>query len=364
MVSELAPRIAIDARLVGGQSTGDSTYWLGLLNGLSRINTNFRFLLFSNASRPSGIPDSDRFEWVKLPARSSRWWSLVQFPAAARRMGASAIHTQYSLSPLAGSLGVTTIHDVSFFIGPEWFKPKDRTLLRTTVPASAKRAARVITVSETSKGDIARYIPGVEDKVRVTYLAAHPQILAQKKITAKQTVKQAFGIEGPYVLSVGTLWPRKNTQLAVEAMKLLDGKVPHRLVLTGKAGWGGDPGKSNQLVTTGYVDFDQLSALYSAADLYLAPSRHEGFGLPLLEAFRCGCPVLCSSGGALPEVAGNAGEVESSWEASDWAHRIQSMLNDSGKLERLRAAGFEREKQFTWQETARKTLDVYKEMVG
>src|SRR5947209_6670711 len=106
MVSETAPRIALDARLVGGQSTGDSTYWLGLLTGLSRINTNFRFLLFSNARRPHGIPDSERFEWVRVPSRNSRWWSFVRFPMLARRMGASAIHTQYSLSPLAGDIGV------------------------------------------------------------------------------------------------------------------------------------------------------------------------------------------------------------------------------------------------------------------
>src|SRR5579885_1319148 len=118
MVSDAPPQIAIDARLVGGQSTGDSTYWLGLLTGLSRINTNFRFLLFSNAPRPPGIPESPAFQWVRLPSRNSRWWSLVRFPLLARRMNADALHTQYSLSPLAGSIGITTIHDVSFFIGP------------------------------------------------------------------------------------------------------------------------------------------------------------------------------------------------------------------------------------------------------
>src|SRR5947208_6429719 len=114
MVSETAPKIAIDARLVGGQNTGDSTYWTGLLLCLSRVNANFRFLLFSNVRKPSGIPESENFQWVRIPGRSSRWWSLSRFPLNARRMGASAIHTQYSLSPLAGKAGITTVHDISF----------------------------------------------------------------------------------------------------------------------------------------------------------------------------------------------------------------------------------------------------------
>jgi glycosyltransferase involved in cell wall biosynthesis len=363
MVSETAPKVAIDARLVGGQSTGDSTYWTGLIAGLSRINTNFRFLLFSNARRPQGIPDSERFEWVRVPSRNSRWWSYARFPMLARRMGASAVHTQYSLSPLAGSLGITTVHDVSFLIGPAWFKAKDRAILRTTVPAAIKRAARVITVSETSKQDILRFVPGVDEKIRVTHLAGHPMIAPIKKLTAKQKIKKSFHIDGPFALTVGTKWPRKNMKLAVESMQQLPASSPHKLVITGKSGWG-DEVSGDRLVATGYVGFEDLSALYSAADLYLAPSRHEGFGLPLIEAFHCGCPVLCSSGGALPETAGGAAEIEETWEPEHWSKTIQSLLQDSSKLDLLRAAGLERAKHFTWEETARKTLLVYKEVVG
>ena len=364
MVSETAPRIAIDARLVGGQSTGDSTYWSGLLAGLGRINTNFRFLLFSNAKRPPGIPETDRFEWIRIPSRSQRWWSYARFPLMARRMNAAAIHTQYSLSPLAGKLGITTIHDVSFFIGPEWFKPKDRLLLRSTVPAAARRAAKIITVSNTSKADISAHIPGVEDKIRVTYLAGHPSIVPIKKQLAKQRVGKLLNYSGPYALCVGTIWPRKNTALAVEAMKDLPTDTC-RLVLTGKSGWGERPraeSREPRALSTGYVDFETLSCLYSAADLYLAPSRHEGFGIPLIEAFTCGCPVLCSSGGALPETAGDAAEIEPTWEPEHWARTIQSLLGDSSKLDQLRAKGLERAKRFTWEETARKTLEVYKEV--
>ncbi|MFN3685070.1 MAG: hypothetical protein ACK41F_14215, partial [Fimbriimonadaceae bacterium] len=102
-------RVALDVRLVQRPSTGDSTYWLGLLHGLCRIGTPIEFLLFSNAPQPRGIPMPPGASWVQLSSRSERWWSFVAFPLAARRMGAEVLHTQYSLSPLAGRRGVTTI---------------------------------------------------------------------------------------------------------------------------------------------------------------------------------------------------------------------------------------------------------------
>lgn len=349
--------VAIDARLVGGSSTGDSTYWTGLLEGLSRLDADIRYLLFSNQERPSGIPWYDRFEWVRLQTRSSRWWSLVAFPLTARKKGAKAVHTQYSLSPLVQN-GITTIHDVSFLIGPEWFKPKDRFLLTRSVPASAKRARAVLAVSETDKKEMEQYIPASRGKITVTPNACPSWIQAVDPTEAAQRVERELGVTGPFLLTVGTRWPRKNMALAVNAASLLPDNLPHRLVVTGKAGWGdNDLGKRG--VAVGYVSTELLSCLYSAASLYLAPSLHEGFGIPLLEAFRCGCPVLCSSGGALPEVASDAAIVEPSWEPAQWATTTQSTLQDSSKLESLRRRGRERETDFSWDETARLTVNAY-----
>lgn len=357
-----APIVALDARLVAGASTGDSTYWTGLLYGMARIDPGLRVLLFSNAARPSEIPESPNFEWIRLPARNARWWSYVAFPLAARRRGAGAIHTQYSLSPLAGRRGITTVHDVSFFIGPEWFRPRDRQILSLTVPASCRRAAKVLAVSKTCAEEIGRYIPAAKGKTVVTYNACPPWIQAVPPDEARAYVREKLGVSEPYLLTVGTRWPRKNMELAVRAADRLPGDLPHRLVVTGKYGWGGDElGKRGLAV--GYVSNEALACLYSAADLYLAPSRHEGFGIPLLEAFRCGCPVLCSTGGALPEVADGAAIVERSWEPADWASAIAAALADSSNLTAMRARGREREKAFTWQETARRTCDVYREVM-
>jgi len=285
----------------------------------------------------------------------------VLFPLRARKLGAKAIHTQYSLSPLAGKRGITTIHDVSFLIGPEWFKPRDRWILSRSVPRAVRQAAKVLAVSDTCQREIERYIPGAQGKTVVTPNACPPWIQPVDRGQAQSRIASELGVMCPFLLTVGTRWPRKNMQLAVDAASCLSPRLTHRLAVTGKYGWGegslGDRGQA-----TGYVSNELLSCLYSAADLYLAPSHHEGFGIPLLEAFRCGCPVLCSSGGALPEVAGDAAVVEESWVAADWTATIEKLLDDPSKLEVLRKKGLEREKLFTWERTAEKTLDVYREV--
>jgi glycosyltransferase involved in cell wall biosynthesis len=357
------PLVALDARLVAGMGAGDSTYWTGLLYGLERLDPDIRIVLFSDQPRPADLPYGRSFEWHQLRAKTSRWWSLVAFPLAARRLRATASHTQYTVSPLLGQGAITTIHDVSFYIGPQWFKPRDRFLLRNAIPSTVKRAAKVITVSKTSKAEIESWLPDARGKTVVTYNACPPWIRAVDREEARKRVESECGIRDRYVLTVGTRWPRKNMALATKAASLLPAQVPHRIVVTGKHGWGDDaPGPRG--LATGYVSNELLSCLFSAADLYLAPSHHEGFGIPLLEAFRCGCPVMCSRGGAFPEVADGAAHIESSWEPEAWAASIERLLREPSTLDDLRRRGHEREKAFTWEECARRTLEVYREVAS
>ena len=352
--------VAIDARLIGRRNTGDSTYWLGLVHGLRQVKSDLRFLLISNDPKPLDIPENEHFIWVQAGGRNERWWSLAVFPSIARRLGASCLHTQYNVSPLAGAHAITTIHDVSFFVGPEWFSSKDRNILQRFVPSSARRAKKIITVSEFSKKDIARYIPGVSHKIHVTHLAPNPLLQPISHDDAKELVRKELSINSPFFLTVGTRWPRKNMELAIQAVDLLPSFLSQRLVVTGKQGWGAS-GLGNRGLSTGYVSLELLGALYSAADLYLIPSKYEGFGITMLEAFMYGCPVLSSSGGALPEVAGDAAVVERSWEAPKWANAIERLIDQAEKRPLLAAKGLERLQGFSWQETAKRTIEVYNE---
>ncbi len=349
--------IAIDARLVGGTSTGDSTYWTGLLHGFAKLASEDSLLFISNTAKPSGIPWKSNWRWLTAPARSGRWWSLVTFPLAARRAGAGAIHVQYNLSPLARR-GITTIHDVSFFIGPQWFGAKDRLLLQRFVPASARRSTRVIAVSETCRREIEQYIPAAKGKTVVTPEAAAPWVQPMDPAQAKAHIAGLAGTDEPYLFTLGTSWARKNQRLAEQAVNLA-ASTP-KLYVGGKPSAGDSD--SARVRRLGYVNQGDLSALYSAAEAFILPSLHEGFGLTLLEAFACGCPVLCGTGGALPEVAADAATIVPSYEPEAWAKALESML--SSNLDALRARGRKRAAEFSWATTASLTRQVYEAVVN
>lgn len=354
-------RIAIDARLVGAHSTGDSTYWHGLIAGLAELDLPFEFDFFTNREIPSFVPSHPSIRWIRVPGRSSRLWSLVQFPLATRKANANLVHVQYNASPLLKRF-VTTVHDVSFCANPEWFHRRDQILLSRFVGSAIRRAQKVITVSRFSEGEILKYFPNAKGKIGVTYLAPSPTLRPQPREVAQKFVREKWGFSDPFLLTVGTRWPRKNMALAIDAAGLLPDTLPHRLIVTGKPGWGDEP-RSPRVVETGYVSDHELHCLYSAAEIYLAPSHYEGFGITPLEAMACGTPVICSPGGAQQEIVVPPAVLETSTNPADWAKRIQELLADSSKLISLREAGIRKASEFSWKKMASETLKIYEEAI-
>lgn len=344
--------IAVDARLFAGTSTGDSTYWTALLLAMRELAPDAPIRLYSDRALPNAP-----FPVEVVKSRWGRLWSLVAFPLAARKAGAT--HVQYALSPLVKN-GISTIHDVSFFVGPEWFRTKDLALLRAGSRSAAKRAKRIVTVSDPSKEEIERYLPRAKGKTVAIPNACPPWISGGKD---PDPVLARLGIQRPYLLTVGTRWPRKNMELAVRAANAFPPEMPHQLVVTGKTGWG-DQELGARGIATGYVSNEDLSALYAGADLYLAPSRHEGFGIPVLEAMRCGCPVLASSIPAFQYAGGDAAAYAPSFDPEDWAAWMAASLGDSGKMLGMRERGLAWEPRFSWQESARRHLELYAEVAG
>ncbi len=343
--------IGIDAGALTGRYTGDRTYWRCLIQELARL-PELKLVLYSH--RPLFEYEAPEGVEVRIvPGWSRRWWSLVTLPLRARRDGVDLLHVQYTVSPLKTCLVVTTVHDVSFLLMPQLFGLKDRLLLRASVPRSIRRAERTITVSETSKRDILRTIGVAAEKVAVTPLAAPPEFRLID--SAGEIVRREFGLEQPYVLAVGNLIPRKNLAMAIGAFAKAN--VGSTLAIAGK-GEGVEGAKC-----LGYVPDELLPALYTAAELFLFPSLYEGFGIPALEAMACGCPVLASDGGALPEVVEDAGWIRPANDEKAWEEAIRALLADPATRAELRAKGLERAKMFSWRETARCTADVYDEVI-
>ena len=375
-------RIGIDARTLSGRFTGDRTYWRGLITGLAAVDRVNEYVLYTRGPVEGELPSlGPNFTWHQIarPA-SDALWMLSAFPRALKADKIDVAHTQYNI-PLLGAPCpvVTTIHDVSFRVHPEYFLPKDRWILGTLVPRSMQKAAGIVAVSESTRRDILRFYKAVpKEKIHVILEAAGKQFQIPEggQETAQAAANMRLGLgNAPYLLAVGVLQPRKNLALLLDAFALLKlgpHPPPHRLIIAGKRGWMDETDAqlaalpeevTREIVPAGYVADADLPMLYGGADALCYPSRYEGFGLPPLEAMACGCPVLCSRSSSLPEVIGDAGILLPADNSHAWAHALERLLVSPAVRTRWRERGPERAAQFSWEKAARETLTVYEECI-
>jgi glycosyltransferase involved in cell wall biosynthesis len=430
--------IAIDAHMVGERETGNETYAVSLIQALLRLTARdpkgFSWDPAGPANATQALPstqrdqqrrfgDSPRFDLLathperlraalaprlpgtadELPTHASIRRvrpanALVRIPLGmplqALRQGYDLLHVTYNAPPLCPCPTIVTIHDISFEHYPQFFSPRDRLILQTLVPLSARRARRIITVSQHAKQEImARYqIPG--GKIAVTYEAAGERFVPIADPAALRAVRATYSIpDGPFVLALGNLQPRKNIRRLVEAFagavegegwrvaggELRQGSTDYSnsppstlhpsLVIAGKAKWREseifqavqEAGLAHAVVFPGYVDDDDLPALYSAAAVFVYPSLYEGFGLPPLEAMACGTPVICSKAASLPEVTGDAALSVDPADVDSLAQALCDVLATPGLRADLRQRGLRRAAQFSWSRCATETLAVYRE---
>ena len=345
------PLVVIDADVLGRQRTGDETYVTGMLSELASSELRFAAVTRHPELVPEGI------EPIELQAHSQVLRMSVGLPRLLRRLRPAVAHFQHSLPLACPSPAVVTVHDLSFERDSSVMGRRDRLIFRTMVPRSVRRAARVLAVSELTKRDLIELCDIPEEKIVVTPNGVDP----------------AFTPEGPkadgeaYALFVGALQPRKDAPAAIEALALL-GNGPLRLVVVGQDKGGRAEaeravernGLAGRVEFRGHVPQQELAALYRGATCLVFPSRYEGFGLPMVESMASGTPVVATTAGAIPEVAGSAAILVEERNPVALAGGIERAIADR---ERLVAAGLEWVKRFTWAETARRTLAVYRELV-
>lgn len=370
-------RIGIDGRALTGRYTGDRTYWLNLLRDhvRSASECDDEYIVYTRLPLPDNLfGQSRRLRLRAVPASNDRVWTLLTFPQVLRQDGVDVAHTQYTIPLRAPCPVITTVHDISFRLYPEWFPRRHRLLLNLTVPVAMRRAARVITVSMSSRRDILRVY-----RLDPSHVEAIPQAVSEefKPIEpdiARRHVASRFGVDTQFILSVGVLQPRKNLPMLIEAFAraAYSARIPHRLVLVGKRGWGYDDiavqiarlRLADRILITDYVDDEDLPPLYSAADMMAFPSLYEGFGLPPLEAMACGAPTLVSDAPAMPEVAGDGALVLPVMDAVAWAEAITKVGTSPEKRAALSEAGLQRARGFSWATTGHQTRRVYREVAA
>jgi glycosyltransferase involved in cell wall biosynthesis len=328
--------VVIDADSLGRQRTGDETYVVGLLSALPAVAEGLRVAAVTR--RPDLVPSG--IEPLALRARSQELRMAVALPRLLRRVRPALAHFLHVVPPWCPCPAVLTIQDLSFERDPSVLRPWERLLFRRFVPWSVRRAARVLAISERTKEDVAE-LYGVE------------------AVVTPLGVDAAFApgaAPDSYLLLVGSVEPRKNPLAAAEAARALG----RPLVVAGPVR---DEALARELRARGadlrgYVAKDELARLYRGAACLVFPSRYEGFGLPIVEAMASGTPVVAAPDAALREVAGDAAVFA---EPTALAEGVRRAL---AERERLVAAGLERARRFTWEETARRTVAVYREVLA
>jgi alpha-1,3-rhamnosyl/mannosyltransferase len=333
------PLVVIDADVLGRNRTGDETYVENLLRALAPIADGLR--LAAVTRRPDLVPAG--IEAVELPARSQELRMAWRLPRLLRRLRPALGHFQHALPLGLSCPAVVTIHDLSFERDPSLMGLADRLTFKTFVPRAARRADRVLAVSERTRRDLVE-LYGIDDaRIVVTPNAVDPVFAPDGEPG------------GAYLLFVGAIQERKNPLAAADAAA----EVGLPLVVAGPEK---EPALARELERRGaslrgYVTKPELAALYRGAAAVLLPSRYEGFGLPVLEAMASGTPVVAAPEPALREVAGDAALFA---EPEELAGAVRRAL---AERDRLRAAGLERARLFSWEETARRTLGVYRELL-
>jgi glycosyltransferase involved in cell wall biosynthesis len=341
-------RIAIDADVLGRQRTGDETYVAALLRELRSVPEE----VFAVTRRPDLVPEG--VEALELPARSQLTRMSFGLPRLLRRLRPDLAHFLYAIPPGYRGTSVVSIHDLSFEHLPDVMGRKDRLLFKTQVPRSARRADRVLTGSEWTKRDLVERYGLPEEAIVVTPYGVDPAFHPNGP-----------RVDGHYALFVGAIQPRKDPLTAVKALALVNSDLRLMLIGPEKVGAGrvreevDRLGLGQRVDWRGHVEWNELATLYRGAAVLVFPSRYEGFGLPVLEAMACGTPVVATTAGAIPEVAGDAAVLVQPGDPVALAGGIERALADR---ERLVAAGLERARRYTWAETARRTLEVYREL--
>lgn len=345
--------VVVDADVLGRRRTGDETYVRNLLRTLPEPAADAGLDIAAVTRHPELVPDG--VLPVLLSARSQEVRMAWTLPRALRRLGAALVHTQYALPLRSPCPAVVTIHDLSFEHG--LMGRRDRLVFERVVPRAARRAARVLTVSERTKRDLVSHYDVPPEQIVVTRNGVDPAFhpaYAKEPRRSSDTVSPGK----PYALAVGAIQERKNQRAALEAVR--EAGAGLELVVVG-------PVKDERVAAElrkggarleGYVEIERLAELYRGAACLVQSSRHEGFGLPVVEAMASGTPVVTVPDPALVEVAGNAAVVVAE---SELAAGIRRALDERATLA---AAGLERARAFTWEAAARATVAAYVEALG
>jgi glycosyltransferase involved in cell wall biosynthesis len=373
VVQGRAVDFGIDAHGSEREGEGNSTYIRNLSRSLLTLDGDDTFALFAAEAGHSfyrSLGSSPRLRVRAVPQHGGLGRILWALARAAARERVDALHVQY-FAPrgYAGPL-VLSVHDLGFIHVPGSFPPSHRLLMRALVPWSVRRATRVVTLSEFSRRDLATRYGIAPHRISVISPGVRENFRPLPEIETRGVLAR-YGLEPGFIFSLGRLNRRKNLGGLLRAYAALraQSRTDLPLVIGGKIDHGVEEivrgfRESSHISWVGLIPDADLPAFYAGAACFVYPSLFEGFGLPLLEAMACGCPVVSSDRTACPEVVGTAGLLVNPEDVTAIADAITDILDDDTLRADLRDRGLARSRLFTWKETARRTLAALREAAG
>ena len=361
-------RFSVDAHAIGRHLTGNEVYVRNLLGGFASLDSESEFITYVSVDDPSPWVPA-RFAMRRVSANPFVRLGL-DLSSRLREDRPDLLHVQYT-APLACPVPVVvSVHDVSFLEHPKFFPPFRALQLRWSVNRTVRAAAKILTLSDFSSAAIQRAYHVAPEDIVVAPLAAAQEFRPLHIDNAVDWVRNRFKLPTPFILSVGDLQPRKNQIGLIRAFAELVKNFPqlrHRLALAGKETWfapkvreaARTSGVADRIRFLGFVTDQDLVHLYNACDLFMFPSFYEGFGLPIIEAMACGRAVACSKTSAMPEVADGAAILFDPHSTSEITRAMADLLRDAELRSRMERLGQQRAAHFSWQDSARKTLEVY-----
>ena len=367
-------RIAIDTHAIGSSLTGNERYIHNLAEQLLALDQKNEYFFFFSQEAARRVWEGRAPNLTTYKVSENPLLRLgIDFPRQFWRLRPHLFHYQYTGPLFRITPEIVTIHDVSFERHPEFFAASEGLRLRLTVRRAVKAARKIITVSEFSKAEIVSLLGVPEQKVKVIYNGVSPEFGRARDSCEIHTCLERYSIQKPYLLAVGNISRRKNQLMMMRAFALWvkrNAHAEHRLVIAGKrqdhtqdvsaeaAQLGLD---ERRLSILGYVPERDLPRLYAGADLLLNTSLYEGFGLPLIEAMRCGVPVIASHASCFPEIAGDAARLVDPLNPGEIAEAIEDLIGSKALRDDLISRGLRRAQDFRWGNAASQTLKVYDE---
>lgn len=378
-------RIGIDIRNVGKKRTGDEAVFFNLVKNLALIDNKNEYHLFTDIrneemllkiSKSLGIENKSNFKIISLSAKNRFAWNFWTLAQYLRKNPVDIYHTQY-ITPwfVPKKIKIVTIvHDISFNFFPQFINFFDLLFLRILIPISLRRADKIIGVSQFTCDEIIRFYKINPEKVECVLNSIAYEFLSENiSDEQKEAIRKKYNLPEKFILYIGTLQPRKNIPMLVEAYtkakEKLDGA---KVVICGnRKGRNFDTRideavKKNQaendIVFPGFIDEEDKQTIFCSARAFAFPSLYEGFGLPLIEAMIQGVPVIAADIPSLKEVGGDAALYFNPNSLEDFAQKLCIICADEELRKKLIAAGKERVNHFSWKKSAQKTLAIYEKL--